>query len=395
MLLSLPGALIPAVCSWFAENGRPLPWRNAPEADPYHVWLSEIMLQQTRIEAVIPYFERFLAACPDIPSLAAIDDGLLLKLWEGLGYYCRARNLKKAAVILVRDHGGKLPPDAALLRKLPGIGEYTAGAVASVAFGLPEPAVDGNVLRVLSRVCAMEDDVLLPAVRKAVAEELRKIYPAGRDAALFTEGLMEIGEVLCIPNGSPACGSCPLRPFCRAAAEGTTDRYPVRSPKKERRVEQLTVFLLRTGDGRYLIRRRPPAGLLGGLWEFPNLPGHIRFSDAPLSAEDGQLPLFPASGQTADAAPSVGPSDVSAVLAVLLPPDMVPELGTSIPVPLGEAVHLFTHVEWRMTGYGIDLPGTAAPPADGGGSYVFAAPEEIRDTYAVPTAFRAWTKKLR
>ena len=374
MPLSLPSSLVPAVCGWFSENGRALPWRET--SDPYRIWLSEIMLQQTRIEAVIPYYERFLAAFPDVPALASADDGLLMKLWEGLGYYSRARNLKKAAVLLVRDYGGALPPDAALLRKLPGIGDYTAGAVASVAFGLPEPAVDGNVLRVVSRLAAMEDDVLLPGVKKTVTEALREIYPAGRDAALFTEGLMEIGEVVCMPAGEPGCAACPLRSLCRAAAEGTTGRYPVRSPRKERRAEKRAVFLVRTADGRYLLRRRPAKGLLAGLWEFPNCPA---------------------------ADPEAGPeAEAEALFAGILPP-MTPHGSVPLPPPvfLGRAKHLFTHVEWQMEGYEIDLPEgfplpIPLPKADAAGEELaLASPGEIRGSYAVPSAFRAWVRTLR
>ena len=190
---------LPRIAAWYAGAARPLPWRLSPT--PYHVWISEIMLQQTRIEAVIPYYERFLAALPDIPALAAVEDDRLMKLWEGLGYYSRARNLKKAAVLVCERHGGELPASAAELRSLPGIGDYTAGAIASIAFGLSEPAVDGNVLRVLSRLLADGRDVLNPAVRREAAALLRASYPAGEAAALVTEGLMELGETVCVPSG--------------------------------------------------------------------------------------------------------------------------------------------------------------------------------------------------
>lgn len=375
MQLALPVSLVPAVCGWFAANGRALPWRET--SDPYRIWLSEIMLQQTRIEAVIPYYARFLEAFPELSALVEADDRLLMKLWEGLGYYSRARNLKKAAVIVMREYGGALPPDAALLRKLPGIGDYTAGAVASVAFGLPEPAVDGNVLRVVSRVAAMEDDVLLPAVKKAVTEALREIYPAGRDAALFTEGLMEIGEVVCTPAGEPDCAHCPLHNLCRAASEGTVNRYPVRSGRKERRVEERAVFLVRTADGRILLLRRPDEGLLAGLWEFPNLLKR-EFEAASETGADGLL---------------------SRILpAELLPTEKDPP-SAGAPTPLGSAKHLFTHVEWRMEWFGIELPESfplPPPRSPGEGSrWALAFPEEIRGAFAVPSAFRAWTKKNR
>ncbi len=381
--VTISPAAVEAVCRWFAENGRSLPWRET--ADPYRIWLSEIMLQQTRIEAVIPYYRRFLEAFPDPASLALADDGTLMKLWEGLGYYSRARNLKKAAEVIVRDYGGALPPDAELLRSLPGIGEYTAGAIASVAFGLPEPAVDGNVLRVVSRVCAMEDDVLLPAVKKAVTEALRAVYPMGRDAALFTEGLMELGEVICLPargegKSGPDCALCPLRSMCRARAEGDVSRYPVRSPKKERRIEERTVFLLRSPDGRYYLRKRPGDGLLAGLWEFPGLPGRLV-----LSAQTAQVPL---PGMDSDGEKeSVSPEGV---LRRILPGTAQTVTGAAY---LGEAKHLFTHVEWRMTGWEIGLAGMPEDLCEEGA--VWADPETIRGQLAVPSAFRAWMKKLR
>ena len=384
--LTISPAAVESVCRWFAENGRSLPWRET--ADPYRIWLSEIMLQQTRIEAVIPYYRRFLEAFPDPASLAEADDGTLMKLWEGLGYYSRARNLKKAAGVIVRDYGGALPPDADLLRSLPGIGAYTAGAIASVAFGLPEPAVDGNVLRVVSRICAMEDDVLLPAVKKAVTEALRAVYPMGKDAALFTEGLMELGEVICLPvrgekatggegKSGPDCALCPLRSMCRARAEGDVSRYPVRSPKKERRIEERTVFLLRSPDGRYFLRKRPAEGLLAGLWEFPGLPGRLA-----LSGSSAQIPLPDADGEE-----TVPPEDV---LGRILPGAVSAVSGTAC---LGEAKHLFTHVEWRMTGWEIDL--AEAPEDNREDGAVWADPETVREELAVPSAFRAWMKKLR
>ena len=207
-------ACVAPLLSWYRGARRELPWRAEPT--PYRVWVSEIMLQQTRIEAVIPYYERFMAELPDVAALAAVPEERLLKLWEGLGYYSRARNLKKAAERVTAEHGGALPADAAALRKLPGIGDYTAGAIASIAFGLPEPAVDGNVLRVVMRLTACGDDVLEQRTRRRVAGELRAVYPSGGEAGLLTEALMELGETLCLPNGEPRCESCPLRTLKRA-----------------------------------------------------------------------------------------------------------------------------------------------------------------------------------
>jgi len=232
--------LISPLLSWYEKNKRPLPWRNDPT--PYHVWISEIMLQQTRIEAVIPYYERFLRELPDIASLAAVPDDRLMKLWEGLGYYSRARNLKKAACALMEKYGGQLPDSAEELRRLSGIGDYTAGAIASISFGKPEPAVDGNVLRVIMRYLGKTDDIALQATKKETAAALRAVYPSGNAASNLTQAIMELGESVCIPNGQPKCECCPLSSLCVAKTENLTDSIPVKSPKKPRKQEPKTVF---------------------------------------------------------------------------------------------------------------------------------------------------------
>ena len=336
-------AALPRIADWYSLSRRVLPWREEPT--PYRIWISEIMLQQTRIEAVIPYYRRFLEELPDVAALAAVDDERLMKLWEGLGYYSRARNLKKAAELVMRDYGGELPRTAAELRTLPGIGDYTAGAIASIACGEPEPAVDGNVLRVLSRLLESGEDVLSPAVKKAMTALLRDHYPAGEAAALTTEGLMELGETLCLPNGAPKCALCPLRALCRAGQAGTAERYPVKSPPRPRRIEERTVLLLRCGE-RWAIRRREKTGLLAGLWEFPNELGHP--DEAALRAR------FP------------GALSVS---------------------PCGEAKHIFTHVEWHMRGWRIELkeelPGL-----------VWESAAAIRAHYSVPTALKAYLAQI-
>ncbi len=334
---------LPLVAGWDAAVRRPLPWRDAPT--PYRVWVSEIMLQQTRIEAVIPYYERFLTELPDAAALAAVEDDKLMKLWEGLGYYSRARNLKKAAMEIMARFSGELPASAEELKTLPGIGEYTAGAIASIAFGLPEPAVDGNVLRVTSRLLADGRDVLSPAVRKAVTALLREAYPSGEAAARVTEGLMELGETVCLPNTAPRCEDCPFKELCRARAEGEPERYPLRSAPKERRVEERTVLLLRCGE-KTAIRRRADKGLLAGLWEFPALDG--------FRTEEELRALFPEA--------------------------------ISI-TPCGEARHLFTHVEWRMRGFSVSLP-CELP------NYVWETPAAIRAAYSVPTALKKYLKLL-
>ena len=340
-------AAFPLILRWYRENRRPLPWREEPT--PYHTWIAEIMLQQTRIEAVIPYYHRFLAELPDIPALAAVSEDRLLKLWEGLGYYSRARNLRRAALVLTEKYDGELPASASELRKLPGIGDYTAGSIASIAFGLPEPAVDGNVLRVMARLFASDDDISVPAVRKRVAELLRAEYPSGPDAGLLTEGIMELGETVCLPNGFPRCGACPLSSLCRAHLAGTELSFPVRAEKKARRIEEKTVLLL-CCDGRFAICKRPESGLLAGLWEFPITDGSLTADEAfTLCAEKG---LFP--------------QEIS---------------------PAGRTRHIFTHVEWHMTGYRI-LCGRQVP------EFTWQTPEEIRQSFSLPTAFRYFQKKI-
>ena len=344
---ALVQSCIPPLVDWCRDVRRPLPWRLEPT--PYHVWVSEIMLQQTRIEAVIPYYARFLESLPDIESLASIEDDALLKLWEGLGYYSRARNLQKAARVVMAEYGGVLPREAAALRKLPGIGDYTAGAVASIAYGEPEPAVDGNVLRVMARLLARADDVMLPKTRADLSALLRAYYPRGEAAGLLTEGLMELGETLCLPNAVPKCAACPLKALCRACLRGETERYPVRSPKKERRVEERTVLLLRCGE-RYAVRKREGKGLLAGLWEFPNVSGAL------------------------DAA---GVQEAVRVLG-----------GEALSVEsCGEAKHIFTHVEWHMRGFRAEL---GAELAD----LHWKTPAEIKADCPIPTALRYYQKKL-
>jgi A/G-specific adenine glycosylase len=334
---------LPLIRDWYAANRRALPWRGAPSA--YEVWISEIMLQQTRIETVIPYYGRFLAAAPDLPALAALEEDRLLKLWEGLGYYSRARNLQKAAKLVMERYGGELPASVEELRSLPGIGDYTAGAIASIAFSLPEPAVDGNVLRVLTRLLACGEDISSASVRRAFTALLRELYPSGEDAGLLTQGLMELGETVCLPGGEIRCAACPVRELCRAAAEGEPDRYPVKAPPKARRIDPRTVLLLRC-EGRIAIRQRERKGLLAGLWEFPSL-------DGTLSAEELQ--------------------------------SLFPEARTI--TPCGEARHLFSHVEWHMTGYALEL-GRELP------EYRWVTPAEIRTVYSFPSALRFYLKQI-
>ena len=336
------------ISEWYAASRRVLPWRVEPT--PYHTWVAEIMLQQTRIEAVIPYYTRFLKELPDVAALASVPEDRLLKLWEGLGYYSRARNLKKAAVMLMEQYGGELPASAAELRRLPGIGEYTAGSIASISFGLPEPAVDGNVLRVMTRLLKRPDDIARPAVRREITGLLRTAYPSGRDAGLLTEGLMELGETICLPNAVPRCEVCPLRKICLAHIAGEERSYPVKSAAGKRRIEEKTVFLLRCGD-RWALRKRPGRGLLAGLWEFPNADGRLDERAAAQQVSDWGL--------------------------------QAEELSFC-----GEARHVFTHVEWQMTGYAVRC-------REAGEGFQWCTAEEIAGNYSLPTAFRFYRERIR
>ncbi|MBR2414706.1 MAG: A/G-specific adenine glycosylase [Clostridia bacterium] len=331
-----------ALVAWYKENARDLPWRK--DVTPYRVWVSEIMLQQTRVEAVKPYFARFLQALPDVQSLAAADDDFLHKLWEGLGYYSRVRNMKKCAVRLVEDFGGVMPSDPAVLKTLPGIGSYTAGAVASIAFGVPAPAVDGNVLRVLSRLCNSHADIAQNAVKKQAEETVLQMIPQ-TDVSAFTQSLFELGATGCLPGGDVKCENCPVAAWCLAKQNGTAAVLPYHSAKPARKREEHTVFLLRE-NGRFILRKRPEKGLLAGLWEFPNAGGHLDEK------------------QAIDFARNLGfePLRVRALPA---------------------AVHIFTHKEWHMIGYLLD--GTTENPA-----CVTADAKELQSVYALPSAFAVY-----
>lgn len=339
---------IPHLISWYRENKKEYPWRT--DATPYHVWVSEIMLQQTRIEAALEYYKRFTLELPSVKELAEVDDERLMKLWQGLGYYSRARNLKKAAIKVMEEHDGRLPDSAEALKKLPGIGDYTAGAIASIAYHKSEPAVDGNVLRVISRIIASYDDIMLPATKKSVTALLKEVYLLGEEAALLTEGLMELGEQVCIPNGEPRCATCPIAPFCRAYAEGKTEEIPVREVKKEKRIEEKTVLLLRSSAGRYAIRKRGEKGLLANMWEFPVIEG------------------------------ACAEGDVESYLA---------EQGiqTEAILPCGEAEHIFTHIVWKMRGFSVSVCEEIS-------DYLWKSREEILADYAIPSAYRYYLKQL-
>ena len=331
--------IVQPLLDWFSTHARDLPWRR--DREPYHVWLSEIMLQQTRVEAVKGYYARFLQAAPDVFALAALPEDRLLKLWEGLGYYNRARNLQKCARLLA-EQGGRFPETKAGLLALPGVGDYTAGAIASICFEQPAAAVDGNVLRVCARLLDDSTPVDDPALKKRLAADLSAVYPAGR-CGDFTQALMELGATVCLPNGEPKCAACPVRAFCLAAAHGTALSLPVKKPKKPRREEARTVFLLRCGD-RLAVRRRADRGLLAGLWELPNTEGVLSEREAGvyLSGKD------------------LGDVRLRAVQ---------------------EGEHVFTHIRWTMRCYTVET--SAMPPC-----FVWITPEELAGEVSLPTAFR-------
>lgn len=327
--------------AWFDRNKRILPFRR--NKTPYRVWVSEIMLQQTRVSAALPYYERFMAELPDVRALADCEPERLAKLWEGLGYYSRARNLQKAARVIVDEYGGELPADAALLRKLPGIGDYTAGAIASLAFGLPEPAVDGNVLRVWSRLSNDASDVTLPETKRRMTAEVRAAQPKDRPGD-FNEALMELGALVCIPNGAPLCETCPLRAQCEGYRAGTAPGLPVKPAKKPRRIEDWTLGVVLFEDA-VLLEKRPETGLLAGLWQPAMFPGT-------LSAGDVEAQLA-AQGTIAHTERTLKP-----------------------------ARHIFSHVEWHMTGYLLRADSVSLP-------YVPTTRGELETDRALPGAFKS------
>ena len=336
----LTKAHISLLLAWYEANKRTLPWRE--DVTPYRVWVSEIMLQQTRVEAAKGYYARWISRFPTVADLANADEEEVLKLWEGLGYYSRARNLHKAAKIVMENFHGDLPADIAALRTLPGVGAYTVGAILSIAFGVKEPAVDGNVVRVVSRLTAREFDPARDDAKKEIGDELRPLMPEGQTSE-FTQSLFELGALICLPNAFPKCEECPLSERCAAHRLGKETDYPARPVKAEKRREKLTVFVVEY-DGKYAIKKRPDKGLLAGLWELPNAPGTLTKEQA----------------------------------AALY--------GKSV-TPLPAATHVFTHVIWEMTGYLLHL---SEPPK--AKDALFVTPQELSETYSLPSAFSKYKK---
>ena len=341
----------PALLEWFYKNRRSLPFREDPT--PYHVWLSEVMLQQTRVSAVLPYYYRFLEELPDIPALAACGEEKLHKLWEGLGYYSRVRNLQKAAKLVCAQYGGQLPADYAALRALPGIGEYTAGAIASISFGLPVPAVDGNVLRVFSRLYNDPGVITEPAVKKAFTARVMEHQPPEK-AGDYNQALMELGALVCVPNGAPLCGQCPLAALCLARAAGTTAQLPQKAKPKPRKIVPVTLALVESPAG-FLVQQRPQKGLLAGLWQ------PVLWEDTALTA-----------AETAARLAALGLDCTGAHFT-----------------PLPAAKHIFTHIEWHQSGYFLTVPEQPAPAG-----CVWAGKEQLEAAYTLPGAFKVYKKLL-
>ena len=342
--------IVQPIVSWYRENKRQLAWRENVSA--YRVWVSEIMLQQTRVEAVKPFYDRFLKELPTVKDLAEAEEDKLLKLWEGLGYYNRVRNMQKAAVQVMEEFHGEFPKTYEEVLSLSGIGNYTAGAICSFAYGIPKPAVDGNVLRVISRVIASEEDIMKPAVRTKIEYMLDGVIPKD-SASDFNQGLIELGALICTPKGMAKCEKCPLGSVCQAKKENKVEELPVKAKTKERRIENRTVFVFRDGEN-IAIRKRKSKGLLAGLYEFPNEEGHF--------TEDEVISYSKTKG---------------------LYPMRIKKLG--------EAKHVFSHVEWHMTGYAVHVDELEKSCEK---DMLFIHPEEIQKEYPIPSAFEYYTNQV-
>lgn len=343
--------IVQPLISWYRQNKRILPWRDQKNA--YYTWVSEIMLQQTRVEAVKPYFLRFIGELPDVKALAECPEEKLMKLWEGLGYYNRVRNMQTAAQNVVSEYSGILPASYEELLALKGIGSYTAGAIASIAYDIPVPAVDGNVLRVFSRITEDRQDIMKQSVRRQVEEKLLGIMPKEAPGD-FNQALMELGAVVCVPNGPARCTECPVAAFCRAYHHGIVDELPVKAPKKKRTIENRTVLVIQDGE-RTAIHKRPQEGLLAGLYELPNVEGHLSMDEALQKVKE--MNLEPLHIET-----------------------------------LPEAKHIFSHIEWRMIGYRIRVSSLEERKES---SFIFTEKKQSEKQYAIPSAFRAYIKYMK
>lgn len=353
--------------TWFAAEHRDLPWRDLACPNPYHVWISEIMLQQTRVTAVIDYFLRFIGELPDIRALAEVSDDRLMKLWEGLGYYSRARNLKKCAQILVNEYGGELPKEPERLLNLPGIGPYTAGAIASIAYGRPKAAVDGNVLRVLSRLLGSRADISAQSTKNAFSGLLDEILPYAKNAGIINQAFMDLGATICVPGGEARCGKCPLEGFCKARRLGIENELPVKPKAKPRRIEHRVILILMQ-DGKVLVDKRPEQGLLAGLYEYPGA-----------SITQKQLEEYE--------------RGVSEKRALKVYEKLFGELGlTAKKASFAlRSKHIFSHIEWEMIGLYVETADSYDAEALAGKNFYFAEAGELKEHFALPGAFSAYT----
>ncbi|MGN0242636.1 MAG: A/G-specific adenine glycosylase [Lachnospiraceae bacterium] len=352
--MRLDSEIVAALLNWYDYNARVLPWRE--DKNPYRIWVSEIMLQQTRVEAVKPYYYRFMEALPAVADLACVSEEQLMKLWEGLGYYNRARNLQKAAQIIMQQYHGEMPHDYETLLKLPGIGEYTAGAIASIAFGQPVTAVDGNVLRIIMRLQGCYDDVLKQSTKRMVSDALQEVLPVER-VSDFNQALMELGALVCIPNGKPHCEECPWDTRCMAFQKELTGEIPVKKAKKARRIESKTVLLLQYCQ-EILLHKRGADGLLANLWEFPNLEGKLEKRQVEQWLEEQNITDY-------------------------------------VITSLDGGKHVFSHVEWHMTGFRVCFQ---TQPTDWTmlqeDTYRWVVPEELAENVAIPAAFETFKQQI-
>ena len=344
----MPARIAPLLLAWYDQHARTLPWRGIH--DPYRTWVSETMLQQTRVETVLGYYDRFLQRFPTIADLAAAPEDDVLKLWEGLGYYSRARNLHKGAKQVMAEHGGVIPSTVEALRKISGIGPYTAGAIASIAFEQPVPAVDGNVIRVVSRLRGIRENVGVPSVRRSLEGEAASLVPATRPGD-FNQAVMDLGATICTP-GTPSCEKCPLQAECDAYAAGDAEDLPVLPRKNPPRLLDYTVCLICSGN-RVLMRQRTET-MLHGLWVFPMAEGKLTLRQVPAAVKK------------------------------------LTRLAVTEVQSAGEAKHVFTHQIWQMQLCTMSVPENAEAPA--GYSFI---PITAMSALTIPTAVKAAVKVVR